>query len=135
MKASARDPLATRYPRYTANGERPNINTAATANAGRSIASDAFHSASLRCGLQSMLEEIPVTKMRPGTGPMPHPDTLAEADVTVVIYTPRRRGGSVVANFALCKGELDEAKCDAILKTTGKTFAEVAAARSTRRAK
>jgi hypothetical protein len=39
-----------------------------------------------------------------------------EADVTVVIYTVGRPGRqAVTANFALRNGELDEAKCDAIL--------------------
>ena len=40
-----------------------------------------------------------------------------EADVTVVIYRvgPRRQE-KVTANFALRKGELDEAKADAIVK-------------------
>ena len=40
-----------------------------------------------------------------------------EADVTVVIYhVGRRRQEKVTANFALRKGELDEAKADAIVK-------------------
>jgi hypothetical protein len=40
-----------------------------------------------------------------------------EADVTVVIYTLGRRPQQhVTANFALRKGELDEAKADAIVK-------------------
>ena len=40
-----------------------------------------------------------------------------EADVTVVIYSVGRRPQQkVTANFALRKGELDEAKADAILK-------------------
>jgi hypothetical protein len=40
-----------------------------------------------------------------------------EADVTVVIYTVGRRPEQrVTANFALRKGELDEAKADAIVK-------------------
>ena len=40
-----------------------------------------------------------------------------EADVTVVIYNPNRRTKQIVtANFALRKGELDEAKVEAILK-------------------
>jgi hypothetical protein len=39
------------------------------------------------------------------------------ADVTVVIYNVGRRGQQkVTANFALRKGELDEAKADAIVK-------------------
>ena len=40
-----------------------------------------------------------------------------EADVTVVIYNIGRRSQQhVTANFALRKGELDEAKADAIVK-------------------
>jgi hypothetical protein len=39
-----------------------------------------------------------------------------QADVTVVIYSLARRGQPVMANFALRKGELDEAKTDAIVK-------------------
>ena len=40
-----------------------------------------------------------------------------EADVTVVVYNLARRGQQkVTANFALRKGELDEAKIDAIVK-------------------
>jgi len=40
-----------------------------------------------------------------------------EADVTVVIYNPARRSQQkVIANFALRKGELDDAKTDAIVK-------------------
>ena len=40
-----------------------------------------------------------------------------EADVTVVIYRiGRRRQEPVTANFAFRKGELDEAKADAIVK-------------------
>jgi hypothetical protein len=40
-----------------------------------------------------------------------------EAEVTVVVYNPDRRGRqNVKANFALRKGELDSAKADAIVK-------------------
>jgi len=40
-----------------------------------------------------------------------------EAEVTVVIYNVGRRGQQkVTANFALRKGELDEAKTEAIIK-------------------
>ena len=48
------------------------------------------------------------------------PDDYAvakDADVTAVIYTFGRRGDQKVkANFALRKGELDEAKTDTIVK-------------------
>jgi hypothetical protein len=44
-------------------------------------------------------------------------EVAGEADVTVVIYTVGRRSQqAVTANFALRKGELDEAKADAIVK-------------------
>ncbi len=43
-------------------------------------------------------------------------EVAQEADVTVVIYSIARRGQPVTANFALRKGELDEAKTDAIVK-------------------
>jgi hypothetical protein len=44
-------------------------------------------------------------------------EVTREADVTVVIYrVGRRRQEKVTANFALRKGELDEAKADAIVK-------------------
>jgi hypothetical protein len=44
-------------------------------------------------------------------------ELAGEADVTVVIYTVGRRPQQkVTANFALRKGELDEATADAILK-------------------
>jgi hypothetical protein len=46
----------------------------------------------------------------------PRYEVNAEADVTVVIYSPGRPGRqTVTANFALRKGELDETKCDAII--------------------
>jgi hypothetical protein len=42
---------------------------------------------------------------------------VGEADVTVVIYrVGQRRQEHVTANFALRKGELDEAKADAIVQ-------------------
>ena len=44
-------------------------------------------------------------------------DVSSEADVTVVLYSRGRRSmQKVTANFALRKGELDEAKADAIVK-------------------
>jgi hypothetical protein len=46
----------------------------------------------------------------------PRYEVSGEADVTVVIYNPGRRNEqAVVANFALRKGELDDAKSDAIV--------------------
>lgn len=47
-----------------------------------------------------------------------------EADVTVVIYNPGRRGETVTANFALRKGELTESKADAILKALSAVLAK-----------
>src|SRR5438876_8771298 len=35
------------------------------------------------CSFLCLVGVVIVTKMRPGTGPTPHPDTLAEADVAV----------------------------------------------------
>jgi hypothetical protein len=46
----------------------------------------------------------------------PRYELSGEADVTVVIYNPGRRNEQAVqANFALRKGELDDAKSDAIV--------------------
>jgi hypothetical protein len=50
---------------------------------------------------------------------VPPPDyaVAGEADVTVVVYSPARRGEQrVTANFALRKGELNDAKIDDIVK-------------------
>ena len=53
-----------------------------------------------------------------GIGVPPQDYALAgEADVTVVVYNPARRGQQrVTANFALRKGELTDAKADEIFK-------------------
>lgn len=50
-------------------------------------------------------------------GPVPpRYEVNGEADLTVVIYNPARRGQQQVqANFALRSGELDDAKRDAIV--------------------
>jgi hypothetical protein len=51
-----------------------------------------------------------------GTPPKNY-EVAKESDVTVVMYTlGRRPQQTVTANFALRKGELDEAKADAIVK-------------------
>jgi hypothetical protein len=48
--------------------------------------------------------------------PPPRYEINPLADVTVIIYTPGRPGqNQVTANFALRKGELDEAKIEAIV--------------------
>jgi hypothetical protein len=57
-----------------------------------------------------------------GTAP-PRYEVSKDADVTVVIYRVGRPGRQeVVANFALRKGELDEAKGDAILAAVSKVL-------------
>ncbi len=49
-------------------------------------------------------------------GPPGDYEVSPDAEVTVVIYNPARRGQQkVLANFALRKGELDDAKIDAIV--------------------
>ncbi|MCI0376894.1 MAG: hypothetical protein L0215_04765 [Gemmataceae bacterium] len=49
--------------------------------------------------------------------PPPDYEVNNEADVTVVVYKPARRGQQhVTANFALRKGELNDAKADDIVK-------------------
>jgi len=57
------------------------------------------------------LKQVPL-----GIGaPPPDYAISPEADLTVVVYPPRiRRDQTVVANFALRKGELDDAKAEAI---------------------
>jgi hypothetical protein len=53
----------------------------------------------------------------------PRYEVNPEADVTVVIYNPGRPGQQqVVANFALRKGELDEAKRNAITEALSKVL-------------
>ena len=53
----------------------------------------------------------------------PRYEVANEADVTVVIYNPGRRNEqAVVANFALRKGELDDAKSDAIVAALAKVL-------------
>jgi hypothetical protein len=67
--------------------------------------------------LRAMAEKESIQRVALGIG-VPPPDYAVanEADVTVVVYTPARRGQQhVVANFALRKGEL-EARADDIVK-------------------
>jgi hypothetical protein len=60
-------------------------------------------------------EELQRVSLCIGAAP-PRYEVSGEADVTVVIYNPGRRNEqSVVANFALRQGELDDAKSDAIV--------------------
>jgi hypothetical protein len=57
-----------------------------------------------------------------GSAP-PRYEVSKDADVTVVIYTVGRPGRQeVVANFALRKGDLDEAKGDAVLAALSKVL-------------
>jgi len=50
-------------------------------------------------------------------------EVAEEADLTVVIYNPARRSQQkVTANFALRKGELDDAKADAIVKAVAEVL-------------
>ena len=55
--------------------------------------------------------------------PPPDYEVAKEAEVTVVIYSVGRRWEQkVTANFALRKGELDEATADAIVKALTETL-------------
>ena len=69
-------------------------------------------------GLRTLAEKEAIKQVALGIS-IPPPDyaIAAEAEVTVVVYTPDRRNKQKVsANFALRKGELDDAKADAIVK-------------------
>ena len=68
--------------------------------------------------LHGMAEKEALKRVSLCIGAPPQDYAVAkEADVTVVIYgVGRRREEKVTANFALRKGELDEAKADAIVK-------------------
>jgi hypothetical protein len=68
--------------------------------------------------LRGMAEKGGLKRVSLCIGPPPADYGVArEADVTVVIYrVGQRRQERVTANFALRKGELDEAKADAIVK-------------------
>jgi hypothetical protein len=68
--------------------------------------------------LRGMAEKEALKRVTLGIGTAPpRYEVNREADVTVVIYTVGRRPEQkVTANFALRKGELDEAKADAIVK-------------------
>jgi hypothetical protein len=68
--------------------------------------------------LQGMAEKESLKRVSLCIGaPAPAYDVANEADITVVIYTVGQRfEQKVTANFALRKGELDEAKADAIVK-------------------
>ena len=68
--------------------------------------------------LRGLAEKQAVKSVTFGIGTPPEVYAVAkEAEVTVVIYNPARRGQQkVTANFALRKGELDDKKADAIAK-------------------
>jgi hypothetical protein len=68
--------------------------------------------------LQGIAEKEALKRVHLCIGAPPDDYAVAkEADLTVVIYTFGRRGDQKVkANFALRKGELDEAKSDAIAR-------------------
>lgn len=68
--------------------------------------------------LRDVAEKEKIQRIALGIGAPPAEYEIAkEADVTVVVYSPARRGlQKVTANFALRKGELDDAKTDAIVQ-------------------
>ena len=68
--------------------------------------------------LRAMAEKEGLKRVLLGIGAPPEDyEVNPAADVTVVIYhVGQRRLENVTANFALRKGELDEAKTDAIVK-------------------
>jgi hypothetical protein len=73
--------------------------------------------------LVSMAEEKSLTQVSLCIGAPPNDyEVASDADITVVIYQPGRRGDQkVTANFALHKCDLTDEKADAIVKA----FAEV----------
>jgi hypothetical protein len=68
--------------------------------------------------LRGLAEKEAIQRVALGIGVPPNDYAVAnEADVTVVVYSPARRGlQKVTANFALRKGELNDAKVDEIVK-------------------
>jgi len=68
--------------------------------------------------LRGLAEKEGIQRVALGVGVPPQVYAVAaEADVTVVVYTPARRGQQhVTANFAFRKGELDDARADEIVK-------------------
>lgn len=68
--------------------------------------------------LRGLAEKEALQRVALGIGAPPPDYAVAyEADLTVVVYSPERRGQQhVTANFALRKGELDVAKADDIVK-------------------
>jgi len=72
----------------------------------------------LTLDLRTLAEKEAIKQVALGIGAPPPDYAIApEADVTVVVYSPGRRNKQkVTANFALRKGELNDAKVDAIVK-------------------
>jgi hypothetical protein len=67
--------------------------------------------------LRTLAEKESLKRVMLGIGVPPQTYEIAnEADLTVVVYRPARRGQPVTANFALRKGELNDAKIDDIFK-------------------
>lgn len=68
--------------------------------------------------LRAWAEKDGIQRVPFGIGAPPADYAIAnEADVTVVVYNPERRGRQrVMANFALRKGELTDAKADEIVR-------------------
>lgn len=68
--------------------------------------------------LRKLAQKEAIKEVPFGIGaPPPDYAIAAESDVTVVVYAPnRRRDQKVTANFALRKGELNDARVDAIFK-------------------
>jgi hypothetical protein len=80
--------------------------------------------------LRTLAEKESIKRVALGIGGPPSDYAIApDAEVTVVVYPPARRGQQKVsANFALRKGELDDAKADAIVKAIATVLpAEVSA--------
>jgi hypothetical protein len=67
--------------------------------------------------LRGLAEKEAIQRVALGIGAPPPDYAVAnDADMTVVVYSPERRGKQrVTANFALRKGELDDAKADEIV--------------------
>jgi hypothetical protein len=73
--------------------------------------------------LRGMAEKVGLKHVNLCIGaPAQEYEVAREADVTVVIYRGPEGEEKVTANFALRKGELDEAKADAIVKALSKVL-------------
>lgn len=79
----------------------------------------ASNASGLEQNLRTLAQKETLTHVALGIGAPPRDYVIAnEADVTVVVYTPGRRNQQrVSANIALRKGELNEARIDAIVKS------------------